>query len=1726
MAILGSVSRMLHETSRNDATWGEFYVRAFLPTVRITPPTSRSSSTATTTTMSKVQRTHYLLSVIPRTIADTNLSVYQLFSRKAQRRLFKAVPLVIGLGLYEPSLQSFSSSSSTSLPLPLFNNNNITGTPLPSTVSSPPGLTIVPGFTTTDDSISGMGSSLSTIPSHHNVSCSRGESIDIQTLPVPERIAAVEATFIGVGAMRFVHLSKHGIILGCTDQGHLAAWSMHHIKQQKLTNTPSKKETNSTTFSSIQSDIFAHAIGAKARRDAKRKYLGRNAQKESRLVYFKIKAANTKKGKNTPLSPSHALIHGKNSNTVPKNFDTDDDFDVWGDNNNYINDNASSKVKETEKIVKGVIVSSTVSSRNLSSGESMTRSDSLSEKFGSIQVRSQPSLSVEDDGDTSESTSTTTATLPRHHTDNSSDNENTESFHSLDPSLNASNISHGVIDHVEVTGTSTNDIHPLDAWEAPEKDNRRHYRKKSTGTDPGQSSNEDEELVDINNSRHSNGKSKRKGSDASDKKRGKDLWSAADRAKYDEKQAKWATKQQVKMQNEKEKRLGITNTVSQSNSQPSSPKSDSMAYGNAEASRTNSTVTQTSLSPTHRSPLLSGREDAYTRSRSNSNHNEGKLSSNRKRDSIPSLTLPSIPSADQLAEALSQQAAQYRIQNEWGITDESSIALNFDDPSLHTEVSETVISPHTVRSAPPLNRSTTYTSEENSENESGIENTIDGSLSAFYTVGDYTESSMTKPSSLGRKFEKQLRAKERRADREAIKIAKRRGETVSPRAGTVNNNEVTGTTTPAKGKSPLLQSSKFSPASPPLPPRSTSSGKTIINSGNGVAIGKEHRSPPLLSIFTGTENLDNLPMLSMTQRTQSNTSTTSTNSSNTKGNTINNTINSNPSSPIGKGLPASSSGRNSPDALNVNSTSSRNSSPKLGSSKTAVTPSNNLNKPKGSQLRSDVWVTSHWIRHEIPVARQRKLDNTVNSTNNVNNIGISLSIPEMEPRPLGTGEAITYHALLAFGDGTLGVVAPQSISSRPNDVVVIGSNQGPIDGSAPSSRTPALEPALYLHSFRSRTPSLSGMSSGGMNNNATYIDDSVRWLNRGMTWLERPPGEEKERITAATVCKGRHFLHRGNVVNTPVDNIFGNTTQPTIVSPTPSSFPSHLSNVSSTRDKFDFVSNNYTILTDIEPDVIIAAFGRVVGVWLYNDRSSRKDRGTSSNVPNNDESIHEREGAKSPGGTFTNISKKALRKQQLLDDTVTVEHSENNPSSRTQSGSSISSQTSGTTVTDTNVIEDIDYSLQPYTVFRGHSNVITSVYSWRKRLHTGIIAPSYTPASYGGSEGVTVLETGIIAVVSGDSQGELCLWHIHERSGLQLNGNTINGPKDNSTITRIATLQLNSRKGIKEGISCLSMDSDFIIAGGSEGTVTAWRRKFVRSFSSSSIGNPVNNGKETETELIPDLLFRENRAHSIVRVVQVPGGRTQVSAILSGGGEGDVRLWPIPVISSSNPNPVMAASSGSGISSSNQSGSIVNNNSLPLSVLASINTSIVTTSSASSLTPSSTMISLPSSSSISNTILKECRLLKGHQSRISGLYFNTTIVITTSLDGNIKIWDLQAPHLGRLLHSSRVPYNEEISSLHCTGTDILVGTVEGHVYTLSFGTISKGGNNSGNSSTSITNTINGNYFSPSSSSSGAMAVSYSHYSNGSRSDGNGNTLVGAFNSDIRMRDIRSVISQG
>jgi len=58
-------------------------------------------------------------------------------------------------------------------------------------------------------------------------------------------------------------------------------------------------------------------------------------------------------------------------------------------------------------------------------------------------------------------------------------------------------------------------------------------------------------------------------------------------------------------------------------------------------------------------------------------------------------------------------------------------------------------------------------------------------------------------------------------------------------------------------------------------------------------------------------------------------------------------------------------------------------------------------------------------------------------------------------------------------------------------------------------------------------------------------------------------------------------------------------------------------------------------------------------------------------------------------------------------------------------------------------------------------------------------------------------------------------------------------------------------------------------------------------------------------------------------------------------------------------------------------------------------------------------------------------------------------IVTASLDGCLKVWDLQEPHVGRLLQTVRLAC--EVSGLGCYGELLVAGAVDGRAWLYDFG---------------------------------------------------------------------------
>ena len=115
---------------------------------------------------------------------------------------------------------------------------------------------------------------------------------DATAVPFMRDIAVRTKDGRALGAMRFVHVSGHRLVVGSTDQGHLAAWAAAAAPRRAGAAVPGAAPA-APMLPGAQCDMFSRGTVAKARHDAKRKYVSRTvASQESRLLYFKIQARN------------------------------------------------------------------------------------------------------------------------------------------------------------------------------------------------------------------------------------------------------------------------------------------------------------------------------------------------------------------------------------------------------------------------------------------------------------------------------------------------------------------------------------------------------------------------------------------------------------------------------------------------------------------------------------------------------------------------------------------------------------------------------------------------------------------------------------------------------------------------------------------------------------------------------------------------------------------------------------------------------------------------------------------------------------------------------------------------------------------------------------------------------------------------------------------------------------------------------------------------------------------------------------------------------------------------------------------------------------------------------------------------------------------------------------------------------------------------------------------
>ena len=733
-------------------------------------------------------------------------------------------------------------------------------------------------------------------------------------------------------------------------------------------------------------------------------------------------------------------------------------------------------------------------------------------------------------------------------------------------------------------------------------------------------------------------------------------------------------------------------------------------------------------------------------------------------------------------------------------------------------------------------------------------------------------------------------------------------------------------------------------------------------------------------------------------------------------------------------------------------------------------------KPHGSRLRDDIWFGAQWVRYGF---------SSVSTTPYQSSSGASSSTSTSTTHSSSSSATTTYHAVVVFADGSLGVTAPQStttakrLSTKHQQHDRSSTGGGSFSQPSQPRASPSLEKPPNLSSGATAPVSVisgGGGASGPMqpdNSSPLFLSSSLKsrgasnsssgggaaepaaWPIGRMTWLERPRGEEKEYVAAVAVC------------------------------PAASSCSSGGSGMGVQSDNFQHVGGRRQQLP-IE-DVVFAAFGRVVAVWILNPNALSRSAAPplwSSSSPAADVAAAAASAARGDG--IEQSMSAALPPPSRISSTsvaasAVAEGVPASSSSYTSGGArGVSNINLGSSchpqqqLAATNTADDLDTRVAVHDVIRVHSQLVTCLAVHRGgaratdssgRADSG--ASAHAAATTSSTTCSPLLD---IAVVSGDAGGEIVLW-VPE------------------TMSKIAllTLVLKSRGGTsREGVTCVALNDALIIAGGSEGTIAIWRRRFAASpgvSSSSLLTSATAAAAVFPAEIAPELLHREFKVHSIVRCLLLPKrDECALEGALSGGGEGDVRLWTHAASSSGGASSLASASSGSGAmtvkapaestaaSSSSGAGTLTADpsSSAAVSAAAAATTgNVVTTASlaaprsipssssggggaavplASSIPGYSGSAAAPSPSAAallpSSGVV--CKVLKGHSARVTGLHIDNCKIVTCSLDGSIKIWDVSEPSVGRLLQTLRVP--SEASSLSVRGQRVLVGTVSGRAY--------------------------------------------------------------------------------
>ena len=883
-----------------------------------------------------------------------------------------------------------------------------------------------------------------------------GGRVDAGFFETPEQVAALEPH--PLGALRFVHLTRHRVAIAASDQGHLAAWTLPsalppspppHAAGSRPTKLPP------TQRSSVQADVFAHAIGAKARRDAKRKYAPvKRGTQEDKLLFFKIQARNQ--------AAAAARAGGLPGAAATASASAGAELDLWGE---PLLDEAGAHpaIGLSAQLPSSFSAEASGKPSRRSSESSVGHSDATHTgeraSFRSIKATSgavdrAAASALQDGGDSLRADRRHTATglsdtgsVHSYASYGVSASDDEGMVDSALPSVAAAASRHASVasslssdDQQQAMGeagssseTTGAEAWILDEWDSRERDARADRggkgrrgkmhasgRSSSDARSPPVHSGAGSPVGDeaAGEGRDSDlGEAASAGKSASKSRpKGRDAWSEADRAKWEAKQARWQERMDAKLA--AKAAAGSARAAALLGSPESVGKPMQAGSGRSRISSLGSTSdVSESGGPTGvaMEPALSSPLQPVAASRRRSSGGIRQLTFDGGSASAGN----GVPSLDELQAALLGAAGGSASVFLEGTPSKHSavdadISLPVDIGGIHFAERPVGKQSSTlrVRSDSTASKATTATTEgeedDSADEDEGIGvNAAEGgaSLEAEALAGGSCE---TKPAALRGNSKKAQRARElqeKRAAKEAMKEAKRRRR--EEKAQVLERKKIDSAKALPQSSPPVL------PQQAPKSPRTTASKPGFLPTSPPATAAKTHRA----SIGGGSVGAAAISSAG-SSRPASSSSPKAASAAADGG------------SPKLKGSPASP-----PQPQQGRPPRSPAGGPLPSQAGPSFTPLVMAGKPKGTKLRSDIWFAAQWVRQEAPIlcrtalrlpsgrpAQRRAVDSSY---------GTDLHM-------VGSGQAVTYHAVVAFADGTLGVLTPQSISPKLHDAVAVG----------------------------------------------------------------------------------------------------------------------------------------------------------------------------------------------------------------------------------------------------------------------------------------------------------------------------------------------------------------------------------------------------------------------------------------------------------------------------------------------------------------------------------------------------------------------------------------------------------------------------------------------------------------------------------------------------------------